>query len=132
MRGVVFGGSDLIKGRLPYFTTSVHLNDGPMRGVVFGGSDLIKGRLLYFTTSSERWPNERGGLWREWPHKRETTVFYYLIWMMAQWEGWSLEGVTSYCIFKIRQHQSLYYTVLTFKLFKSLLSSWPPNSNIPK
>jgi hypothetical protein len=47
---VVFGGSVLIKGRLLYFTTSVHLNDGPIRGVVFGGSDLIKGRLLYFTT----------------------------------------------------------------------------------
>ena len=55
-----------------YFTISVNLKYGLMRGIAFGGSGLIKGRLLHIKLylSSVLLVSclQRVGLWWEWPN----------------------------------------------------------------
>ena len=67
IRGVAFGGSDLIKGRRPDTWGGSDLIKG-RRPDTWGGSDLIKGRR----------PDTWGGIWWQWPYKRETTVIPHI------------------------------------------------------
>ena len=61
---------------------SVHLKSGLIRGVAFGGSDLIKGRRPDTWGGSDlikgRRPDTWGGIWWQWPYKRETTVIPHI------------------------------------------------------
>jgi hypothetical protein len=81
IRGVAFGGSDLIKGRRPDTWGGSDLIKG-RRPDTWGGSDLIKGRRLDTWGGSDlikgRRPDTWGGIWWQWPYKRETTVIPHI------------------------------------------------------
>jgi hypothetical protein len=51
-----------------YLLLTFNMNNHIIRDVAFGGSDLIKGRQ----------PDTWGGIWWQWPYKRETTVIPHI------------------------------------------------------